>query len=321
MILTRSPLTLEMGLLLTRKDYSMQAPLIVFGYKRKEHIKNTLKALNNNYLAGSTKLYIFLDGARNVDEQADVEAVQNYVSNFSTNCNFQEVIIKKSEQNIGLANSIINGVSSIIEKYDKVIVVEDDLITTRNFLQFMNDALDFYQHDNKIGMIEGYSLPLKSLKLYTHDIYLSKRGGSWGWATWKDRWNKAEWELENYKKHLASKKLQKKLAQGGTDLPYMLNLQANGKLNSWAIRWCLTMSLHNWLTICPKYSMVQNCGMDNSGENCSETHDYDVEIEEKPYKLEFVEIDKRIIKEIYQKMDVRYFARIIKSIKFRFNLL
>lgn len=204
----------------------MYSPLVVFGYKRKNHIMNTLEALNANYLADQTNLYIFLDGAKG-DEQKEVDSVRKYVSEFAASSRFANIEIIKSKKNKGLANSIISGVSYIIEKFGKIIVVEDDLITTKNFLNFMNDALDFYHNDNRIGMIEGYSFPSKIFDCYKHDIYLSKRGGSWGWATWKDRWNKAEWELENYKKHLASKKLQKKLAQGGTDLPYMLNLQAN----------------------------------------------------------------------------------------------
>ncbi len=296
----------------------MYSPLVVFGYKRKNHIMNTLEALNANYLADQTNLYIFLDGAKG-DEQKEVDSVRKYVSEFAASSRFANIEIIKSKKNKGLANSIISGVSYIIEKFGKIIVVEDDLITTKNFLNFMNDALDFYHNDNRIGMIEGYSFPSKIFDCYKHDIYLSKRGGSWGWATWKDRWDLADWDLNNYKQYLTSKTLQKNFLQGGTDLPYMLDLQVKGKLDSWAIRWCLTMSFQNWMTVRPKYSMIKNCGMDGSGEHCAPTHDYDFNLEEKPFRLEFVEPDKRIIKEIYKKSDIRYLARVCKSIKARIN--
>lgn len=298
----------------------MYAPLIVFGYKRKEHIKQTLQALNENYLADHTKLYIFLDGARGEEKEA-VDSVGQYIDEFVANSRFANIIVKKSEENKGLANSIIDGVSEVIKIFGKVIVVEDDLLTSKNFLQFMNEALNFYQKDSQVGMIEGYSLPLRNLSHYTHDVYLSKRGGSWGWATWKDRWDMADWELNNYKQYLSSKKLQRQFSSGGTDLPYMLNLQVNGKLDSWAIRWCLTMCIYNWMTICPKYSMVKNCGMDGTGENCVETHDYDVQLNERIYKLEFVKPDRHIIKEIYKKMDIGYWARVKKSIKNRISFI
>lgn len=298
----------------------MYAPLVVFGYKRKEHIMQTLQALNVNYLAESTQLYIFLDGAKG-EEKKEVDGVREYVEEFSGNNNFEDVIVIKSEKNNGLAKSIINGVSEVVDRFGKVIVVEDDLVTTKNFLQFMNESLDFYRDDDRVGMIEGYSLPLKRLKHYRHDVYLNKRGGSWGWATWKDRWEMADWGADSYKRYISSKALQKKFIQGGTDLPHMLDLQMSGKIDSWAIRWCLTMSLHDWMTICPKYSMVQNRGMDGTGEHCAPTHDYDVEIEERTYKLEPVEPDRLILKEIFKKSDIRYRARVVKSIKARLNLL
>ena len=108
--------------------------------------------------------------------------------------------IYESPYNKGLACSIIDGVTKIVNDYEKIIVLEDDLITTPNFLNFMNQALHFYITDATIFSISGYTLNLPSLPSYSKDFYLGYRGSSWGWGTWKDRWDEVDWEIKDYDK-------------------------------------------------------------------------------------------------------------------------
>jgi GR25 family glycosyltransferase involved in LPS biosynthesis len=129
-----------------------------------------------------------------------------------------------------LANSIISGVSQILKEHDKVIVLEDDLITSPNFLDFMNQALNFYQGNKQIHSISGYTLDLPSLKNYTKDYYLGYRASSWGWGTWKEKWESVDWNVSKYREFKRNPLQQIKFMKGGSDLPHMLSNQIRGKL-------------------------------------------------------------------------------------------
>src|SRR5699024_3409085 len=104
----------------------------------------------------------------------------------------------KASTNKGLANSVISGVTKVIDKFGKVIVIEDDLISSTDFLSYMNNALEFYEMNKSIWSISGYNIPIDIPSNYKHDVYLSYRGCSWGWATWKNRWNQTDWSVKDY---------------------------------------------------------------------------------------------------------------------------
>ena len=180
------------------------SPILLFVYNRLEHAKKTIEALKNNYLAKESELIIFSDGPKKEKDKNNVEKVRNVIKNIE---GFKNVEIKISENNKGLANSIISGVTEIINKSEKVIVLEDDLITHPYFLTYMNEALDYYKNNNKIWSISGYCPPIEIPNNYYNDIFLSPRASSWGWGTWKNRWDLNDWEIKDFDNFIKNKKI------------------------------------------------------------------------------------------------------------------
>ncbi|NUU95815.1 sugar transferase [Marinitoga sp. 1135] len=278
----------------------MLAPIIIFVYARPEHTKKTIEALANNYLAKESEVFIFSDGPKNKESEVKVNMVRNYIDSIKEKDYFKSVTIYKSSVNKGLANSIISGVTQIINKYNKVIVLEDDLITTQNFLVYMNKALDYYEKSEKIWSISGFTYPIENPKNYSYDTYLFYRCSSWGWATWKDRWDKTDWDVKDFSNFKDNKLLQNKFNRGGYDLSNMLKAQMEGKIDSWAIRWCYSESKYDMLTVYPVKSKIKNIGFDGTGVHCGVNEKYDrMEIDFSDTKRSFIfsdEINKIIVK-------------------------
>jgi hypothetical protein len=244
------------------------SPIALFTYNRPWHTKKTLDALRKNDLARKSKLFVFSDGYKSNEDKEKVEEVRRTVDQVE---GFESVEVVKREQNWGLANSVIMGVTEVIEKYGKVIVLEDDLITSPSFLNYMNSMLEKYEDEKKVFSISGYNHPLSLMKIpknYPYDIYFNPRASSWGWATWKDRWEKADWKVKDFDEFLKNKDLQKKFNQGGEDMLQMLIRQMNGEIDSWAIRWCYTHFKNDAYCVYPVVSYVDNIGHDGSGVHC-----------------------------------------------------
>lgn len=248
------------------------APVIVFAYNRVEHLKQTVEALANNDLADKTDLYIYVDKEEKnagEDEKNKVIAVYKYVKNIRDLYNFKTVSIVLADTHQGLANSIIKGVSEVIKRHGRVIVLEDDLITAKSFLRFMNGALCYYSDNPKVWSISGYSLVLKSLRTCKADVYACYRGSSWGWATWKNRWNTVDWNVSDYQQFMQNPQMQKQFNKGGSDMTKLLQMQQNGQCNSWAIRFNYQQFKEKMISIVPVKSQIQNLGWDGTGTNCN----------------------------------------------------
>lgn len=236
------------------------APILLFTYKRLATLKQTVAALAENYLAESSDLFIFSDAARKEEDKSIVEDVRSYLKTIT---GFRSVQIIERETNFGLAKSIISGTSWVFSTHDKVIVLEDDLITTPNFLTFMNAALERYKAETGVFSISGYSFNLKTPQTkYDYDAYFLNRGWSWGWATWKNRWKDVDWEVSSYASFEKNKSLRKAFSEGGSDLNKMLREQMQGRIDSWAIRWFYHQFRIGGLTLYPVYSKVNNAGFD-----------------------------------------------------------
>jgi len=244
------------------------SPVVLFTYRRVP--KETIESLLKNNLAKESELFIFSDGYKNDIDKQDVLEVRKY---FKTISGFKSITIYESEKNKGLANNIIDGVTQIIDKYKKVIVLEDDLIVSSDFLDYMNEALEFYKDDKKIWSISGYGPNMKCLENYNEDIYLSTRASSWGWATWKSRWDSIDWDIQDWQEFKQNKKAIEKFNLGGNDMYKMLELQMLGKIDSWAIRWCYNQFKQDKYTIYPKKSKIINNGFsDNKGTHNNGTY-------------------------------------------------
>lgn len=241
------------------------APIAVFTYNRPDHTFRVLSALDASALAPKSDLYIFCDNYKNEKAKESVNQVRLVVDDFSRRSRFKRTEVIKSETNKGLATSIIDGVSEIMKEYGKAIVVEDDMLASPHFLEFMNDALDFYKDNQLIWSISGYSFPIKILEKYPHDVYMAGRGCCWGWGSWIDRWNLVDWDVSDYPqfKHNWVKRF--KFGRWGRDLPIMLDNQMYSNHQSWAIRWCYSEFTNKMLTVYPSISYIQNIGNDGSG--------------------------------------------------------
>ena len=294
----------------------MVAPVVLFVYKRYEHTEKVLKSLNKNLLAEESELFIFCDGARAEKDKADVEKTREVVRNFISNNSFKNVDVRFSEKNSGLATSVINGVTEIINKYGNVIVLEDDLITTKDFLVYMNSALDFYKNNKKIWSISGFSFFDPETIDYPHDIYMGYRGCSWGWATWKDRWDLVDWKVSDYNKFKINPFMRHKFTISGNDMPGMLDKQMKGFISSWAIRWCYQQNKLKMYTVFPKYTKIQNIGTDGSGTHSGNNHSYDVNlVEGTSCNFENLDTDKNVLKAYHAKFDLPLKNRIKAYIK------
>lgn len=241
------------------------APIILFTYNRPWHTEQTLEALSVNKLANESILYIYCDGPKqnaSTEQKNKIKEVREVIRKKQW-C--KEIHIIEAEENRGLANSIIAGVTEVIDKYGKVIVLEDDLVTSQYFLKFMNETLFFYEKDTRIFSIgaTNYIFPIPIN--YNDDVYLVHRTESCGWGTWKDRWQKAEWNLTNYDDVLLNKREKKKFNRGGNDLSVLLNLQLEKKIDSWAIQWDYCHYKYDAYCLRPIKSFVNNIGFDGSG--------------------------------------------------------
>lgn len=262
------------------------APILLFTYKRLDTLKQSVNALKQNALAKESDLFIFSDAAK---KEADSSAVNEVRSFLKTIDGFKSVKIIIREKNFGLAKSIINGTSAVLETYDSVIVMEDDLLTTPNFLYFMNHALEYYKARKKVFSISGYSFDLNVKNSnYGADAYFLNRGWSWGWATWKDRWVDVDWNVNSYSKFTRDKKEQRAFAQGGSDLNKMLREQMEGRLDSWAIRWFYHQFRTGGLTLYPVYSKVYNAGFDEFATHTKGSETRYIPALDKEGKMEFV---------------------------------
>ncbi|MBO0590878.1 glycosyltransferase [Cellulophaga sp. E16_2] len=235
------------------------APILLFTYKRLDALKNTIAALKKNELALESDLFIFSDGPKQLKDKEIIDQIRAFLKTID---GFKTVTISASPTNKGLADSIIGGVTTVMEKSETVIVLEDDLLTTPNFLTYMNKALSEYTAEQKIFSISGYSFDLRNKDQNPNTTYLLNRGWSWGWATWRDRWDKVDWEVASYKDFSENKMERKEFAKGGSDLNAMLDKQMSGKLDSWAIRWFYHQFKIGGLTLYPLGSKIYNDGFD-----------------------------------------------------------
>ncbi len=296
------------------------APVIIFVYKRLEQTKRTFESLMNNELAEKSELYIYSDGARNSSEKKDVDAVRKYIHSVDIEKAFKSVSIVEQDKNCGLANSVITGVSQIISVKKRVIVVEDDLQTSPYFLNYMNECLDFYQNDEQIWSISGYTPKLSSLERYHENVYLHYRASTWGWGTWLDRWENVDWKVKDYSKFKYNLKWRILLCRGGNDMPSMLKAQMKGKIDSWGIRWCYNQSRKNMLSVAPKVSLVRNNGFDGTGTHSSvdDNDRFDckeLEMKKKIWVSRSVELNRKICRELYQINSLSVWKRIQNKIQ------
>ena len=278
---------------------SKLAPVVLFVYNRLEHTTKTIESLSKNLLASQSVLYIFSDAPKSDNVANDVAQVREYISTLSSKGYFKDIIIKEADTNMGLADSIIGGVTNVMQKYGRAIVLEDDLLCAPDFLDFMNQSLDFYKDNPMIGSISGYS-PLKALpQHYSKDIWIASRTSSLGWATWIDRWQEVKWDIDDFETFKRDKKARKRFDECGSDRYDRLRRQLEIGANSWSIRFGYWQFRAGKYTIFPSYTRIQHIGWDGSGVHGIYNGPLDTHISNKsiPFNLESnIQPDKEVIK-------------------------
>ncbi len=286
------------------------APIVLFVYNRLWHTQQTVEALKKNELAKESELFIFSDAPKGKDDNEKVKEVRNFIKTIN---DFKHVTIVEREENFGLAKSIITGVIEIVNRYDRIIVLEDDMISSPYFLRFMNDALEFYNDEEKVISIHGYIYPVKA---QLPEAFFLRGADCWGWATWKRGWNLFEQDGKKLLYELRKCNLKMEFdVNGSCDLMGMLEGQVIGKNDSWAIRWHASAFLGNKLTLYPGKALVSNIGFDGTGRHCAPCKNFDVELSKRPILVKKIEVkeDKyvlRQIEEFYRSLKPNIYKRV-----------
>lgn len=242
------------------------APIVLFVYNRPDHTKKTVEALKNNAEAKDSILYIYSDAAKKEDDKESVQSVRNYIRSLA---HFKNVIIVERERNYGLAENIIEGVSKVVNEYGAVIVLEDDIVTSPYFLNFMNSALKELKDEKKVWHISGWNYPIDTSKL--PDIFLWRGMNCWGWATWKDCWNHFEKNTNKLIKEFTPEMINKLNLDGAYNFWDQVLSNQSGRIDTWAIYWFATIFKNGGLCLNPAESYVKNIGFDGSGTNSGKT--------------------------------------------------
>lgn len=293
------------------------APIILFVYNRPDLTEQTIEYLKKNTLADESDLFIFSDAAKDHNQNENVKKVREKIRNVN---GFNKVQIYEASKNKGLANSIIDGVTQVINVYGNAIVIEDDLKTSPYFLQYMNEALTYYNSHNDIWSISGYAPTLKFPTDYISDVYKTPRGCSWGWGTWENRWRIIDWNILDYDEFKKDMLQKKKFNQVGNELTPMLDAQMNNEIDSWAIRWYYNQFKNRKYTIYPKFSFIENKGFRGESTHGSLTKRFDTQvIEQYNIKFENPHLNPIIIKEFTKYFNltfINYVGKFFKKIGF-----
>lgn len=237
------------------------APVALFVFNRPEHTRRTVEALLKNELAGESDLFIFSDAPKAPESAEAVREVREYIRTIT---GFRTISIVERDRNWGLANSIIDGVTSMVNERGRIIVLEDDLVVTPHFLEFMNRALDKYENEQKVIQVSGYMFPLR-IEVEEDALFLPLTT-SWGWATWQRAWKLFDPDAKGYARVKEDLALRNRFnLDGAYDYFSMLEAQLAGRVDSWAIRWHLAAFLNDTLTLYPRHSLITNIGFDGSG--------------------------------------------------------
>lgn len=261
------------------------AQVALFAYMRPGHLAATISSLASDPLAYQTHLTVFCDAAKNPEHQAGVNAVRRFVATIQ---GFASVTVVERDYNFGLAASIIEGVTRIVTKFGRVIVLEDDLIVSPHFLTYMNEGLDRFANDDRVISIHGYVYPVQQ---ELPDAFFLRGADCWGWATWRRGWSQFNPDGQSLLDELKRRNLINLFDfNGAYGYSKMLEGYIKGANDSWAIRWYASAFLADKLTLHPGRSLVHNIGNDNSGTHCGSSSAFDSVLSSTPINLAGLEV-------------------------------
>lgn len=250
----------------------MPAPIAIFAFNRPDHLGVTLEALAANDLARDSHLTIFCDAPRG---PKDAEGCRRVGEVAHGAAGFASVTVVQRESNRGCADSVISGTTEMFARHERLIVIEDDILTSPLTLSYLNQALEKYERIPAVYSIAAWAPPQRMLRVperYRFNAYFIRRFHCWGWASWRNRWTCNDWSVPGYVEYRVDAAMRAAHAEAGTDLPGMLDAQMAGRIDSWAIRAEYTRFRVGGLTLYPRVPLVRNIGMDGTGRHCG-THD------------------------------------------------
>ena len=247
----------------------MTPPVLLITFNRPIHTRKTLEAL---LVQEPPVLYVFQDGPRK-DNPSDVDNCQKVRSVIEECINGKRIQAKTyfSRINRGCRDAIIFSISEVLKRHEEVIVVEDDIITSPAFISFMSQALEYYKDKKSVFSISGHSHSPLRFQIpddYPYDVFASPRLFNWGWGTWRDRWEKADWSFSYYDEFMKHPFEQKAFIRGGEDLLPMLKEEHDGHSSAWDIQFAFAHFANHAVSIVPCFSYTKNIGEDGSGTHC-----------------------------------------------------
>ncbi len=294
------------------------APIVIFAFNRIDVIKTLIKTLHANSEAKDSDVFVYVDGARpEVDGEAEkVQKVQDYIRNLS---GFKSLTCNLSAKNKKLAPSIIAGVTEIINKYGRCIVLEDDLILSNNFLAWMNQCLDKYQNNKDVFQISGFTPSVMKNGETNGDVFFTGKAHSWGWATWKDRWEQVDWDMNYWEEFSKNKQMQRAFATIGNEMPGLLFAQKEGKKSTWWARFCYSQFVLGKVTAYPMMSKVINEGFTGDATHCNVYNTFKVDFDMTGKRIfnlpKEVKTDRKLLKRFFSYYT--FWSRVDRQIKTR----
>jgi glycosyltransferase involved in cell wall biosynthesis len=240
----------------------MPAPIVLFAYKRADLLQRTLAALQRNHLAADSELYVYVDGPKTPFDVPGVAEVRRVVEQLR---GFRRVHRHYAERNQGLANAIIRGVSEVVSAHGRAVILEDDIVTAPNFLDFVNQGLTQYEYDPEVFSIGGYAFPFERPFGYADDVFFYGRTCAWGWGIWADRWFQTDWNVPDFEQFMRDPARREAFNHYGSDRVRMLRRTMDGELDTWDIKLCYEQFKRGQLTVYPTVSKTENIGFHASG--------------------------------------------------------
>lgn len=247
-------------------------PIVVFAYRRPDPLRALLVDVLGRPECADAPVYVFSDGARGPGDAPDVDGVRRVLDGFSGET---RLIRTDAPANKGLARSVIEGVTRVLERHPHVVVLEDDLELAPGFFRFIHASLERYAADPRVFAACAFHPKFELPAASATDVYFAPRIGSLGWATWRDRWAACDWTLSTYPAFARDPAALRRFMRGGQDLPVMLARAWAGEIDSWAIVFAFEQFRAGGLSVFPRRSLVNHLVLPESSTHVftSERHD------------------------------------------------
>lgn len=269
-------------------------PILLIAFNRPEHTMRTLKALQKNVGAIESDLYVYVDGPRKNNEK-DTKSIDEVERVVLSEQWCKSVTLRISEFNRGCRDAVIFAITDMFKYTDKLIILEDDIITSPAFLSYMNKALEYYENRKSVFSISGHSHSPEKFQVptdYAYDVFASPRLFNWGWATWADRWKQADWTMDYYEDFMSKLYEKQAFCRGGDDLIPMLKEEKLGRSSAWDIQFAFAHFANHAVSVVPCKSYTGNIGLDGSGTHCGSIKQDSVDIDRLNKKMDPILLDR-----------------------------